>query len=135
MGRNISVNEGKYRLFEQRFFVMCETFGCNEKATHSLGNPDGPPNLFVHICDECLESLRYDTNFNKNVLHIVDDNTTKPQLMEIAKIYGIKAHNAHTKQQIIDALKEYAKTTQETEEAGGGLDGDDNEIIPDNEKE
>jgi len=37
--------------------VPCSTYGCVYRATVSIGKPDGPKNLFTHLCGECLESV------------------------------------------------------------------------------
>lgn len=51
---------GKCQFMPQPLSVYCDTYNCRNQVVYQFGNPDGPKNLLIQICEECLESLLKD---------------------------------------------------------------------------
>jgi len=37
--------------------IFCETYNCRNRAKWFIGNPQGPRNTWINLCDECLQSV------------------------------------------------------------------------------
>ena len=42
---------------KQTFKVFCGTYGCQNRAIWEVGNPEGPANLRLQLCEECAREL------------------------------------------------------------------------------
>ena len=47
----------KPHIFHNPYQAYCDTFNCTRQAKHFLGRPDGPLNICLNLCDECLTSV------------------------------------------------------------------------------
>ena len=47
----------KPQIFHNPYQAYCDTFNCTRQAKHFIGRPDGPLNICLNLCDECLTSI------------------------------------------------------------------------------
>jgi len=53
----MSTPKNKAQIFRNPYVVHCDMFNCRNRAEWFCGRPDGPLNLCMNLCDECLKSI------------------------------------------------------------------------------
>jgi hypothetical protein len=59
---------GKAKIEKVTMRIPCRVFGCGKPAKYRIGNPQGSPSGYYHLCKECTDSLI------TSILEVVDDN-------------------------------------------------------------
>lgn len=109
----------KLGVAKQTFMVKCDTFGCQNRATHMIGNLQAR-HTCNNYCNECLETIREEltkgvvpANVTSKEVEIakdifkalaVDGRVSKKDLVEIANKHEIEANEDMKVTEILRAL-------------------------------
>lgn len=63
---------GKCQFMPQPLDVYCDMYNCRKQVKYQFGNPDGPKNLLIQICEDCLQNLLEDA-IRKDLLPVLMD--------------------------------------------------------------
>lgn len=48
---------GKAKIEKVTMRIPCRVFGCGRPAKYRIGNPQGSPSGYYHLCSDCTDSL------------------------------------------------------------------------------
>lgn len=74
---------GKAKIEKVTMRIPCRVFGCGRPAKYRIGNPQGSPSGYYHLCAECTESL---INSIVEVVDSVKDDIEEEELIEAEEI-------------------------------------------------
>lgn len=47
----------KCQIIKTSVSVSCETYNCHKKVSYAIGRPDGPPQLWRYLCEDCTKDM------------------------------------------------------------------------------
>lgn len=47
----------KCQIIKTTVAVSCETYNCYKKVSYAIGRPDGPPQLWRYLCEDCTRDM------------------------------------------------------------------------------
>lgn len=56
--KELKLDKSKAQIFPQPYpSAPCDVYGCSNRAKWFIGRPDGPLNIPMRVCDECMRNI------------------------------------------------------------------------------
>lgn len=56
--KELKLDKSKAQIFPQPYpSAPCDVYGCSNRAKWFIGKPDGPLNIPMRVCDECMRNI------------------------------------------------------------------------------